>query len=220
MKLKMFNSSSSLFPFSNARIESSLTLHKLLNNSLRRYLRRQKKKDPSSKLEETRKRKRGARLAALEGRSNFRGTEACSRLENCNCTQVKRSIYRAIWRIKIEARKDPAGWKERGLFPIKEPGWPPTDLSLSLEDPSSPSFHPLDLSSADSAENIPGRVKRFGTETSVLSLSLSLWSRRGKRSKLLLLVLFDIATICRIFSIPLFIPFTLPLYFHVDMRRN
>lgn len=44
MKLKMFNSSSSLFPFSNARIESSLTLHKLLNNSLRRYLRRQKKK--------------------------------------------------------------------------------------------------------------------------------------------------------------------------------
>lgn len=60
------------------------------------------------------------------------------------------------------------------MFPIKEPGWPPTDLSLSLSLPSSPSFHPLDLSSADSAENIPGRVKRFGTETSVLSLSLSL----------------------------------------------
>lgn len=59
------------------------------------------------------------------------------------------------------------------MFPIKEPGWPPTDLSLFLSLPSSPSFHPLDLSSADSAENIPGRVKRFGTETSVLSLSLS-----------------------------------------------
>lgn len=106
----------------------------------------------SSKREiEEEKRKNEQRDWTSRGEIKFsrreNGLLASPRLENCNCTRWKCPIWRAIWRVKIEA--DGGGGVKRlerkGLFPIKEAGWPPTtrsDLPLSRTSLSFFSFPP------------------------------------------------------------------------------
>ena len=71
------------------------------------------------------------------------GLLASPRLENCNCTRWKCPI----WRVKIEAdgERGVKRLERKGLFPIKEAGWPPTtrsDLPLSRTSLSFFSFPP------------------------------------------------------------------------------
>lgn len=110
------------------------------------------------------------------------GLLASPRLENCNCTRWKCPI----WRVKIEAdgERGVKRLERKGLFPIKEAGWPPTtrsDLPLSRTSLSLSFRCLLGSFSADFAENIGHGWQSARDERLYLSLSHSL--RRARPSR-------------------------------------